>query len=70
MGKRGENKNHETTNGWMVAGATRLGLQFLDGLDFLCLHSLKLTANTSENRPGPKRKRNSIPSIHFKDANC
>ena len=27
--------------------------------------SLKLTAKAPENRPGPKRKRESIPTIHF-----
>ena len=29
------------------------------------LHSLKLTAKAHENRPKPKRKRESIPTIHF-----
>ena len=33
-------------------------------LDFE-IHSLKLTANAPENRPKPKRKRESIPTIHF-----
>ena len=32
--------------------------------DILYLPSLKLTANAPENRPGPKRKRESIPNIH------
>ena len=29
------------------------------------VHSLELTANAPENRPGPKRKRESIPTIQF-----
>ncbi len=29
---------------------------------------LKLTANAPENRPGPKRKRESIPTIQFSGA--
>ena len=32
---------------------------------FQILPSLKLPAKAPENRPGPKRKRESIPTIHF-----
>ena len=32
------------------------------------LHSLKLSAKAPENRPKPKRKRESLPSIHFQGA--